>query len=339
MLDHNQPTADDHPMPVILTASGLSVGYNTPNGPSVVVHDVDLNLHKGKVTTLIGESGSGKTTVARALIALLPRGAFVSSGSIGFQAASGTDHQLVGASSESIRHLRWNEMAYIPQAAASSFNPLLTVAQHFEETADSHGFKWRDHLDRASDLLRTVRVDPGRILNSYPHELSGGTAQRAFIALALFLDPSIIVLDEPTTGLDVITQRSVVETLKDLQQRLESAFLLVTHDLSLAIEMGGEVNTMYAGRIVERWQPESQSEPQHPYTTALLHAAPTTQHDITPKEIPGRPANPARPPAGCAFHPRCSRAYEACDSGAPPSLISIGRSQVACHLFDGEQDD
>lgn len=323
---------------MVLEASRLSVGYHIGHTSRVVVHEADLDIRRGEVTALIGESGSGKTTVARTLIGLRPPGAFVAGGSVWFR--SETDQfDLLGASQSVLRRLRWQELAYVPQGAASSFNPLLTIGEHFEETARSHGATRESARERAYDLLRMVRLEPRRILGSHPHELSGGTAQRAFIALALLLHPSVVVLDEPTTGLDLITQRSVVETLMELRTGISAALLLVTHDLQLATELGAEVVTMYAGRVVEKWTPRESSRPNHPYTTALLNSLPIPgRPGSAPKSIPGRPANPAEEIIGCSFNSRCGSAMDVCASGEHPTLKEWGTGSVACYLY-GEIND
>jgi len=322
----------------VLEARGVSVGYPTGNGLGVVVHDVDLSIARGESTALIGESGSGKTTLARALIGLLPSGARTLSGSVIFHRPSGVSLDLAHSPREEIRRLRWHEIAYVPQASASSFNPLLSVEDHFLETAAAHGMADRTAREKASELLRAVRLEPVRILRSFPHELSGGTAQRAFIALSLLFDPSLLVLDEPTTGLDMITQRSVVETLQNLRSRVSSSFLVVTHDLLLATELGERVFTRYAGRIVEHWQPALHATPNHPYTRALLDALPRTGEATEPVPIPGSPANPRSLPPGCPFHPRCSAVIGICAAGEPPLLRLTQDGAVACHLYDTGND-
>lgn len=323
---------------MVLSASGLSVGYRTGSGAALAVTDIDLDLRRGEFTALIGESGSGKTTVARTMLGLLPHGGYVAEGSVEFRLANGSTVDLLAATSQQVREVRWTRVAYVPQAASGSFNPLLTIEEHFEETVNAHGFAWKESRGRAVELLQMVRLEPNRVLPCYPHQLSGGSAQRAFIALSLILNPDVVVLDEPTTGLDVITQRSVVETLKELRGRLSSAFLVVTHDLHLAVELGAQVVTMYAGRIVENWVPSQ--PPQHPYTKALLAAIPDVRDpQALPKGIPGRPATLGQVAEGCGFAARCSYAMEACHRGDHPQLESKQHGLVACHLYARSGDE
>lgn len=263
------------PKPV-LRLRDLSVEYRSRKKATTSLEDVNLDISEGERIVLAGESGCGKTTLAMAALGLLPKNGH-SKGMIELTRKNGEAVRIDQMSPRQLRPLRWTEMAVVYQGAMNSLNPLLTIGTQFKETAAAHpGEKPAQNMDEwIRELLRLVMLPEDRVLKSYPHQLSGGMRQRVNIALALLLKPRLLVLDEPTTALDVITQRTIIEILQDLQSQLGFAMVFITHDLALASELANRVAVMYKGRIVELGSVgDIYGNPQHPYTKALLAAIP-----------------------------------------------------------------
>ena len=294
--------ADD----VILQVKNLSVVYNSPRGQVQATTDVSFDLHRGEAIALIGESGCGKTTLSLALIKMLPNAARIIGGQV-LYTRDGQTHDVIGFNDRQMRAYRWRDCAMVFQGAQNAFNPVLRIRDQFLDTARAHSET--DHgkvVDRALELFKLVRLDPQRVLESYPHELSGGMKQRTLLALGVLLNPQVVILDEPTTALDILTQRAIIDVLNEMQERLGFSIIFISHDLALAAEMADRVATMYAGQIVELGPVNDIFyEPLHPYTLGLLQSVPklgTTPDDLV--SIPGSPPNLIAPPSGCRFHPR-----------------------------------
>ncbi len=314
----------------VLEVSGLSVQYRQPGRSVRAVTDLSLSLRQGETIALIGESGCGKTTAALAIIGMLPAAAQVVSGTVEVT-TGGRSIDLLAISLRELRALRWRHVAYVPQGSISALNPIQTVGRHFRQTAQAHDLGRRDAESRAYELLAAVDLDPDRVWSSYPHELSGGTRQRVVIALAMLLEPAVIVLDEPTTALDVLTQEAVLKTLLELQAATGVSYLAITHDLAVATAMADEVVTMYAGRGVEHGTAEQVLDgPLHPYTHGLMRSMPAVDSDLVAEPIGGYPPSLAELPPGCSFHPRCPLAEERCRGGGAPPLLAVGDRRVAC---------
>ena len=323
---------------VVLSVEDLWVEYQTPAGWMQAVRGASLEVWAGESVALIGESGSGKSTMGFALLRLLVRTARVSRGRVRFRTGDGRVVDLLGLNSGELRRFRWQECAMVFQAAQNSLNPVQRVGDHFKETARAHGKKDdRRTRERAFELLRMVQLDAERVYSSYPHELSGGMRQRVSIALSLLLEPQLIILDEPTTALDILTQRMIIDVIRSLRQRISFTMLFISHDLSLAAELADRVATMYAGQIVEIGPVRDVFyNPKHPYTVGLLNAVPPIVGDqFTPlTAIPGAPPNMLAIPPGCPFHPRCPYATEICTREMPP-LFPVGPGHgAACHHHD-----
>lgn len=270
----NTSTTRDRPL---LEVSGVEITYTANRSPVTAVEGVNFTLHPQETLVLAGESGCGKTTLALAILGLLPKGGRVAAGSISFETKNGQQVELTTLSGEAERVLRWTEMSVVFQGAMNSLNPLLTVRQHFVETAHAHaGSPKGAELERwMTELLEMVMLEPKRVLASYPHQLSGGMRQRVLIALGLLLCPRLVVLDEPTTALDVLTQKAIIGILRSLQERIGFAMIFITHDLALAAEIADRVAVMYGGHIVELGTArEVFTQPEHPYTRALLETIP-----------------------------------------------------------------
>lgn len=326
------------PDDVVLSIEDLWVEYQTPAGRMQAVRGATLQIRDGEAVALIGESGSGKTTLGLALLRLLTRTARVSRGRALFRTHDGRTVDLFALTREDLRRFRWQECAMVFQAALNSLNPVLKVGDHFVETARAHGQRNdRRTKERALELLRMVQLDAERVLSSYPHELSGGMRQRVSIALSLLLSPRLIVLDEPTTALDILTQRAIIDVIRSLRQRLNFTMMFISHDLSLAAELADRVATMYAGEVVEIGNVRDVFYgPKHPYTVGLLNAVPPIAgEEFTPlTAIPGSPPNLLAMPFGCSFHPRCPYASELCARQAPPLYAIGGGHFAACFHRD-----
>jgi peptide/nickel transport system ATP-binding protein len=314
----------------------LAVEYAAGDRTVRAVDSIDLTIHAGEVVGLAGESGCGKSTVANAVMQILRPPARIAGGSILFR---GED--LVTKKREELRKYRWRNVSMVFQSAMNSLNPVMRVGDQFLDMMRAHErISKRAALARAGELLDVVGIDPRRV-RAFPHELSGGMRQRVIIAMALALEPELLILDEPTTALDVVVQREILQQVQDLQQEHGFAVLFITHDLSLLMEFADRIAIMYAGEIVET-APSArlQAEPQHPYTRGLLDSFPPLSGPLRRLVgIAGAPPDLADPPDGCRFHPRCPHclpdqaALYARQTTERPKLRSVGPDHlVACHL-------
>jgi peptide/nickel transport system ATP-binding protein len=242
-----------------------------------------------------------------------------------------------------LRQFRWRECAMVFQSALNALNPVLRVSEHFADTARAHGYMPGQRValrERSLKLLSMVRLDPDRVWRSFPHELSGGMRQRVLIALALLLEPQLLILDEPTTALDILTQRNIMDVLKELRSKLGFSMLFISHDLALAAELADRVATVYAGKIIEIGDVRTIfRNPNHPYTIGLIKAVPTlTSDQSTLVSVPGSPPDLIQLPTGCKFHPRCPLASERCIQEEPELVEVKAGHQVACwHWPDAPQ--
>jgi oligopeptide/dipeptide ABC transporter ATP-binding protein len=325
----------------VLTVRGLRVDYHSPAGDVHGVRNVTLSLRRGEVLGIAGESGSGKSTLAFAMTRLLRAPGEIMSGEVKYWPASHADKNreqfdVLAASPEQLRAFRWSEIAMVFQAAMNSLNPVLTIRTQLTDLFSAHrpGMSRTDRELRARELVRLVGIDPDR-LDAYPHQLSGGQRQRAMIAMALALEPAIVILDEPTTSLDVVVQRSILRCIMDLRQRVDCSFVFITHDLSLLLEVANRIAVMYAGQIVELGDAEQiYRAPRHPYTQALLGSFPVLRGPRrTLTGIAGSPPDLRLEPSGCPFCSRCPKASERCSSH-PPAFLERDDRQVACHIYE-----
>ena len=326
----------------VLEIRGLCVDYGLGDDAAHAVADCNLTLGRGRVLGLAGESGSGKSTLAMAAIRLLRSPGVITGGEVLFHPRPASDGEpattldLLAAGEEELRAIRWSEIAIVLQSALNALNPVSTIGAQFDELLATHrpALGRSSRRDRAGDLLQLVGMTPDR-LRSYPHEMSGGMRQRAMIAMALALDPQVMILDEPTTALDVVTQREILEELMGLRDRLGFAALFITHDLSLLVEFADDIAVMYAGRLMERAPAASLFRaPRLPYTYGLLHCFPPMHGERHRMEgIPGSPPDLRDLPPGCAFHPRCQWAIPRCRQDVPKLEPLTGSDrEVACWL-------
>ncbi|WP_236791097.1 ABC transporter ATP-binding protein [Amycolatopsis sp. GM8] len=308
-----------------LRVRGLSVSF----GEIPAVRHVDLEVPRGELVALLGESGSGKSVTARAVVGLAGAGARVSADEILLG-----DTDLRAASPREFETLRGARMSLVLQDALSALNPVLTIGDQLGELFRVHnGASRRVARERAAELLGLVGIPaPRSRIGDYPHQFSGGMRQRILIAMAIALEPELLIADEPTTALDVTVQAQILELLASLREQLDMGVLLITHDLAVVSEVADRLAVMYAGRIVEAGDAGTVlAHPAHPYTEALLRSVPRlAQRGGDLFTIPGSPPNPSVVPDGCPFHPRCHRAVEVCATVRPEPLASGGRT-VACH--------
>jgi peptide/nickel transport system ATP-binding protein len=338
----------------VLEVKHLSVDYGSASGAVHAVDDVSFTLRRGQIFGLAGESGSGKSTLAYAIARLLRPPAVVTQGEVWFyprpdeasagKAAPQAPVDVLSLTPQGLRAFRWRRLSIVFQSAMNALNPVLDINTQITDVLRAHepGMSRKARQERALELLRLVGIAPDR-LHSYPHELSGGMRQRAIIAIALALNPDIIIIDEPTTALDVVVQREILAEISALRDRLGFSVIFITHDLSLLLEISDQVAIMYAGRLVETaTQRHLYRQPLHPYTYGLLHSFPKLHG---PRQsmtgIPGSPPDMRAVPTGCAFNPRCSYAFGACQH-VLPRLITLcpkePEQQVACHLYDPKME-
>lgn len=315
---------------------GIHIGFGPSGAERPVVRGVDLDLVPGRVTALVGESGSGKSLTSLAMLGLLPAGARVSAGSVEID---GQD--TAGFTDEQWRRLRGPRVAMVFQDPMAALNPSFTVGWQVAETFRRHrGASRRTARAQAVELMRTVGIpDADRKYDAYPHEFSGGMRQRAVIAMALALDPAVLLADEPTTALDVTVQAQILRLLAARQSEGGMAMLLVSHDLGVVARVAQHVAVMYAGRIVETGTlDEVYRNPAHPYTRGLLEAMPDPGRPGKLLPISGQPPAPGQQPTGCAFEPRCPFATEECRTDDPrlsavhaPDPAAPAGHTAACH--------
>ncbi|MEM9221879.1 MAG: ABC transporter ATP-binding protein [Pseudomonadota bacterium] len=312
----------------LLSVSGLKVSYGMPHGRVTAVDDATFEVPRGAIVGVVGESGCGKTTVARALTRVMAGNARIDGGTARFD---GPD--ILALSERAMNRLRWRDIAFIPQSAMNSLDPVYTVRAQLREVLRKRGgHSARSAEARAVELFEMVGIEAGR-LSDYPHQFSGGMRQRAAIALALALEPKLVIADEPVTALDVIVQRQILDQLKTLQERLGLSVILVTHDISVVAYVCDRVVVMYAGRVAESGAMRTVlTEPQHPYTMGLCNAFPDLSGAmgiLTP--IEGSPPDLSDPPPACRFEPRCPFSLASCGERTPRLSTTDVSHRVACH--------
>ncbi|MBI5032222.1 MAG: ABC transporter ATP-binding protein [Chloroflexi bacterium] len=319
-----------------LSVQNLSIEYKARRGRVQAIRNVSFDVGQGEALALIGESGSGKTTLGLGIVQLLPATAKISEGRAIYRRRNNgatKEFDALKLKGKALREFRWKDCAMVFQSALNSLNPVLRICDQFTDTAKAHNYLQGHELEkRARHLLSLVRLDPDRVWKSFPHELSGGMRQRVLIALGLLLEPQLLILDEPTTALDILTQRNIMDVLKELRTKLEFSLIFISHDLSLAAELADRVATVYAGKVVELADVETTfKEPTHPYTIGLINAVPTlkgTKEDLT--SIPGSPPDLIEMPSGCKFHPRCPLADQKCKAQEPELEQVKPGHQAAC---------
>jgi peptide/nickel transport system ATP-binding protein len=327
-----QPPSSNNPATSgpLLDIRDLRVVYLTRRGPVKAVDGVSLAIHPGEVVGLAGESGSGKSTIAHAILRILHPPALITGGQAFF---SGRD--IMKMDDPELGQFRWSEISIVFQSAMNALNPVMKIRDQLLDVMQCHGLSKIVANERAVHLFDLVGIDPQR-LEAYPHQLSGGMRQRAVIAIALALNPDMLIMDEPTTALDVVVQKDILQQIATLREKLGFSILFITHDLSLLVEISTRIAIMYAGEIVEKAPARELFEyPYHPYTLGLMNSFPSIsglKHKLT--GIPGSPPDLVDPPAGCRFHPRCPKVMTICSQTKPATKFISPDHSVSCHLFN-----
>jgi len=313
----------------LLELNDLRVVYLTKRGPVKAVDGVSLTINVGEVVGLAGESGSGKSTIAHAILRILHPPALITGGQALF---SGRD--ILEMDEVELEEFRWRNVAIVFQSAMNSLNPVMRVRDQLLDVMLHHGLTKVEANDRAIRLFDLVGIDPQR-LDAYPHQLSGGMRQRVVIAIALALNPPVLIMDEPTTALDVVVQKDILRQIATLKEDLGFSILFITHDLSLLVEFSTHIAIMYAGEIVEKAPArELFDNPLHPYTLGLMNSFPSISGEKRKLTgIPGSPPDLVAPPSGCRFHPRCPKVMSICSQAEPVTKTMSANHTVACHLY------
>jgi peptide/nickel transport system ATP-binding protein len=313
----------------LISVEDLHVEYASFRGGVRAVDGVSFQIRPGEVLGLAGESGSGKSTVAQAILRILQPPAIITGGKVLF---GGQD--IMDMSDSELEAFRWRDVSMVFQSAMNSLNPVMTVGDQIVDAILAHEpMRETEARQRARELFKVVGIEEGRI-DSYPHQLSGGMRQRAVIAIALALNPPLMIMDEPTTALDVVVQKDIMTQIADLKERLGFSILFITHDLSLLVEISDRIAIMYAGQIIELAPGRTLFErPLHPYTQGLMDSFPALSGErVKLTGIPGSPPNLIVPPPGCRFHPRCPHRFGPCDHIVPRFLEVEPDHWVSCHL-------
>ncbi|MHA7878656.1 MAG: ABC transporter ATP-binding protein [Saccharospirillum sp.] len=317
----------------LLDIRNLSVDYVAASGMARAVNNVSLSIRPGETLGLAGESGCGKSTLAFAITRLHKSPALISEGEILYQ-----NQDVLRMSSRELRRFRWNEVSLVFQSAMNSLNPVITIGEQLIDVLLAHQkIRYDDAWARGESLLKTVGIHPGR-MSSFAHQLSGGMRQRVVIAIALALQPKLIIMDEPTTALDVVVEREIMDELYQLKDRFGFSILFISHDLSLMGEIADRIGIMYGGKLVELGPArEVFYHPSHPYTQGLINSFPTIHG---PKDrlhgISGNPINLLNTPEGCYFQERCPKAFPLCRQREPELVPIRPAHQAACHELTPE---
>jgi len=324
----------------IMRVRNASVTFDMDRGESRVLDSVDMDIQRNEIIGVVGESGSGKSMFASALLdAIVDPG--VLTGDITYYPGDGQGEgtDVLGLSKQELKEYRWEEVSMVFQGAMSSFNPVRKIETHFIETLTAHDENVEDGLKRAREILSDLYLDPDRVLNSYPHELSGGMTQRALIALSLVLEPEVLVMDEPTAALDLLMQRSIISLIRDLKERYDLTIVFITHDLPLVADIADRIGVLYAFEFTEIGPTdEILEDAKHPYTRLLLKSTPNLGSPIEDmRPVEGSAPDPVNVPEGCSFHPRCPLADEQCVAEDPgPYAVDgdDGDHYAHCHHWE-----
>ncbi len=350
-----EETTDDDPADdVVMEVRNAKVQFGMSRGQAWVLNDVDMDVYRNEIMAIVGESGSGKSMFASALMdAVEDPGVLtgdvtyypedggadddtLSADQIGsFDQAAGDDAiDVLELDGGELKQFRWEQVAMVFQGAMNSFNPTMKIRDHFHETIRAHNAVLEDRMNHVEDLFESLYLDPDRVMDSYPHELSGGMKQRALIALSLVLEPNVLVMDEPTAALDLLMQRSIMSMLRDIRDEFDLTIVFITHDLSLVAGLADRIAVMYAFEFIEVGDTRSLlRNAAHPYTRALLRSLPSLDSDIDEMEpIEGARPDPVNIPTGCSFHPRCPISDDRCEI-EDPELVDVDPDHVAACFY------
>jgi peptide/nickel transport system ATP-binding protein len=319
----------------ILKVRDLRVYYETPKGDVLAVDGIDFDLFEGETLGLVGESGSGKSTAAMGILQLVTPPGRIVDGEVILEG-----HNILGLPDEALRAVRWVKLALIPQGAMNSLNPTMRVSSQIKDVIVAHEGKKSEAAIKARVLeLLTMVGLPARVYDMYPHELSGGMKQRVCIAMAIALNPAIIIADESTSALDVVVQRIVAQTMLKVKKALGVSMIMIGHDMGLMAQMVDRIAVMYAGKIVEIAPVRAMfASPKHPYSQLLIESVPSLKERKPLKITEGITHDPRNPPPGCIFQLRCPFVMEKCRSVPPPVQEVTPGQLVACHLYQESED-
>ncbi len=300
------------------------------------VDDISIEIKEKEILGIAGESGCGKSTLLKVLLGTIDPPLKIVDGTMQYEFEE--SYNVLSMSKDEIKQIRWTQVSYIPQGSMHVLNPVRKIRDTFHDFIATHQNLDKSETTKLSqDYLQKLGLS-GQVMNAYPHQLSGGMRQRVTIALATILSPKLVLADEPTTALDVLVQRGVVQLLKEIQQREGSTLVLVSHDMGVHANLADRIAILYAGKLVE--EAETQSifkNPLHPYTQHLIESLPRLDDKTERSSIPGRPPALDNPPEGCRFHPRCPHAMDVCTKEVPP-LVDIGEGhKTACFLVSEEK--
>lgn len=313
----------------LLMVKGLRLHFQTRKGVVQAVDGVDFDLNRNQATVIIGESGCGKSSLAKAILRLLPRNINTYDGQVWLR-----DENIMTLSDENFRkEIRWKKISMVPQAAMNALNPVMRIGDQVAEPAMVHlGLNKKDALAQALRMFEQVGV-PADFLHRYAFELSGGMRQRAALAMSLVTLPDLVILDEPTSALDVLTQANIMNLMKRVKKELDTSFILITHDIATSSELADNVAVMYAGQIVEVSDARRFfREPLHPYSQKLMASVPRLRETVEPDFITGQPPSLLDPPTGCRFADRCPARFDQCDE-EPPTVVRGDGRKVKCWLY------
>ncbi len=316
---------------ILLKIEDLKAGYEIKSGFVSAVDRVSLSLKKGEFLGIAGESGCGKSTLAYAIMNLMRDNACIQSGSVRLN-----DVEISSLKEAQMKKVRWCDLSMVFQSAMNALNPVLKIGEQLTDAIYAHQDLSRTQAaQRAKEVLELVDISSERY-NAYPHQLSGGMKQRVMIAMALILQPDLIIMDEPTTALDVVVQRTIIEKIQELQRQFHFSVIFITHDLSLLVEISDKLAIMYAGKIIEYSNAEDVfTNPMHPYTQGLMASFPAlTGPIIRMGGIEGKPPDLLNPPQGCRFAPRCQKAMAICRTEYPKERVKKDGHTVSCHLYN-----
>lgn len=320
-------------MDSLLSVSGLQVQFQTKKGINTAVDGISFSVEKGEILGIVGESGCGKSVTSLSILQLLGANARISQGSIQLNG-----RELTGLSEDEMCKIRGNEIAMIFQDPMTALNPTLTIGEQLIEPLVIHqGYKKKEAWKEAIEVLKKVGIAaPEKRMKEYPHQLSGGMRQRVMIAMAVSCAPKLLIADEPTTALDVTIQAQILELMLELRQKMNTAIILITHDMGVVAETADHILVLYAGKVVEYGSvKEIFNAPKHPYTKGLLSSIPPLEEDVDElNTIEGTVPAPGRMPAGCRFSPRCPYAKERCRKEQPGSY-QAGGAVVSCFKYEG----
>ena len=322
-------------MDSLLTVQDLQVQFQTKKGVNTAVDGIGFSVEKGEILGIVGESGCGKSVTSLSILRLLGTNSMISQGSIKLEG-----RELLSLSEDEMCKIRGNEIAMIFQDPMTALNPTMSIGEQLMEPLMIHqGYKKKDAWKEAVEVLKKVGIAaPEKRMKEYPHQLSGGMRQRVMIAMAVSCAPRLLIADEPSTALDVTIQAQILELMLELRQKMNTAIILITHDMGVVAETADNILVLYAGKVVEYGSvKEIFNNPRHPYTRGLLNSIPPLEEDVDElNTIEGTVPGPGQMPAGCRFSPRCPLASERCSS-CQPGLYKAGNSMVSCFQYEDGQ--